>query len=430
MNRIKLLFYLKTAKKTKDGSSPIYLRLIVDQQKTEISLKRSLAAELWDNRMRKMKGKSTEATMFNEFLKTVEQQVYLAYSELFAAKKAVTAETLKNHLLGKEQSDKPKHNPIWLSRIYTEHNLSVKELIGRQFAPATYKRYQTSFDHTKSFIKYKYAAEDMDVAMIDCDFVYSYDQYLRTIKKCSHNTTVKYIMNFRKIICICLKRGFIENDPFKNYHERLRRVQKEYLEEAELEAIISKKFSCERLDQVRDIFLFSCYTGLAYIDTKQLMRDDITVEFDGQKWINIRRQKTNTEATIPLLPLALTLIEKYKHHTTVQRTGCILPVLTNQKMNAYLKEISDVCGIKKNLTFHMARHTFATTVTLNNGVGIESVSKMLGHTNLRTTQHYAKVKAFKIGNDMKALSNLLQKKLDNKNNEHFNDENSMNKATA
>jgi integrase len=185
---------------------------------------------------------------------------------------------------------------------------------------------------------------------------------------------------------------------------------REYLNEDELQALATKKFNIDRLGQVRDIFLFSCYTGLAFIDAFQLTYSNVSKGVDGNQWIFSARQKTDTPTRIPLLPTALEILDKYKSHPKCINSGKVLPVLSNQKMNSYLKEIADVCGITKTLTFHIARHTFATTVTLNNDVPIESVSKMLGHKSIKITQHYAKIIDRKVSADMQTLQKKLELK--------------------
>jgi site-specific recombinase XerD len=230
-----------------------------------------------------------------------------------------------------------------------------------------------------------------------------YEFYLRSVRKCNNNTAVKYVKNFHKIINQCLSNGWLNKDPFVNYKAKVKEVVREFLSEADIESMINKEFVSERLDLVRDIFVFSCFTGLAYIDVKQLTKTHISLGIDGDNWIFTTRQKTDTASKIPLLPIAQQIVDKYENHPVCLNENRLLPILSNQKMNAYLKEIADVCGINKDLTFHIARHTFATTVTLTNEVPIESVSKMLGHKNLRTTQHYAKVPDHKISNDMMIL---------------------------
>jgi integrase len=214
---------------------------------------------------------------------------------------------------------------------------------------------------------------------------------------------VKYIKNFGKIVRICLANGWITVNPILNYKAKVKNVDRVFLSAEELELLATKEFSIDRIAQVRDIFLFSCYTGLAYVDVKKLKASEVVNGVDGELWIYTKRQKTNIASRIPLLPPALRVIKKYKDHPKCVAEDRLLPVLSNQRMNAYLKEIADLCGINKDLTYHIARHTFATTVTLMNKVPIETVSKMLGHTSIKMTQHYAKILDFKISEDMAHL---------------------------
>ena len=205
---------------------------------------------------------------------------------------------------------------------------------------------------------------------------------------------------FKRIILIARNNGILIGDPFANYKIRLEKVDRGYLSEDEIKIILKKKMVSERLEQVRDVFIFSCFSGLAYVDVANLKEDNIRKSFDGNLWIITKRQKTNTDVNVPLLDIPKMILEKYKGKLP---NGKVLPIISNQKLNAYLKEIADVCGIKKNLTFHLARHTFATTTTLAKGVPIETVSKMLGHTNIETTQIYARITNNKISNDMQGL---------------------------
>jgi site-specific recombinase XerD len=227
--------------------------------------------------------------------------------------------------------------------------------------------------------------------------------YLRSEKKCCNNSALKYVKNFKKIIRFCLASGWLSQDPFRNYKSKVKIVDRVFLNQDEIDVITNKDFETVRLNQVRDIFLFSCFTGLAYADVQKLKRTEVVKGLDGEMWISTKRQKTDTPTRVPLLPSALYILSKYTCHPACEVNGRALPVSTNQKMNAYLKEIASVCGINKELTYHTARHTFATTVTLSNGVPIESVSKMLGHTNIKTTQHYAKILDIKVSKDMALL---------------------------
>jgi len=290
-----------------------------------------------------------------------------------------------------------------LLEIFQEHNDQVTQLVGKDFAAGTLERYETSLKHTRSFIQWKYKADDIDIKKLNYGFISGYEFWLKSVRNCNHNSTMKYLANFKKIVILCLKNGWISKDPFLGFKMSKKEVVREFLTEEELQLMQSKKFVSERINQVRDIFLFSCFTGLAYADVKKLKRSEINNGIDGEKWVFTSRQKTDTASRIPLLPLALQIMEQYANHPQCNNTGRLFPVLSNQKMNAYLKEIADICGLNKELTYHIARHTFATTVTLSNGVPIETVSKMLGHTNIKTTQQYAKILDLKISMDMQQL---------------------------
>ena len=292
-----------------------------------------------------------------------------------------------------------------LLEIFQEHNDEVESLIGKGFSPGTAERYRTCKKHVTEYIRKKYKKNDIPVQDVDHKFITGFEYYLKMTRKCAHNSAIKYITNFKKIIRIAYANDWIDKDPFVNWKGKLKIVEREFLTEGEIQRIIDLKFKIKRLDQVRDIFVFCCFTGLAYADVKKLTNADIVIGSDGEKWIKTRRTKTDTRSNIPILPIALAIIEKYEDDELLKEKDLVLPVLSNQKMNSYIKEIADCCGIVKNLTFHLARHTFATTVTLTNGVPIESVSKMLGHTNLRTTQHYAKILDMKVGKDMAVLRN-------------------------
>jgi site-specific recombinase XerD len=286
----------------------------------------------------------------------------------------------------------------------------METLVGREFAPGTLERYRTSLAHTRAFIQWKYGLINMEIDKLDYEFISEYAFWLKSVRHCSHNTTMKYLSNFKKVVLHCVKNGWLNRDPFLGFKLNKKEVVRTALTEKELQTIAAKKFTNERLNQIKYIFLFSCYTGLAYADVKKLKRTEIAIGIDGEEWLLTSRQKTETVSRIPLLPLALEIINRYQHHPQCCNNGKVLPVLSNQKMNAYLKEIADVCGINKNLTFHIARHTFATTITLSNGVPLETVSKMLGHKSLKQTQHYAKILDMKISEDMKTLKNKLAKR--------------------
>jgi site-specific recombinase XerD len=410
---ISILFYLKRAKINAQGLAPIFQRITINSRRLDNSTCKFVDPEKWNAETSKMKGTSEEARLINGHLDHLKLKILNVEKNLIKKDIPITFDSYKNELAGKKARER------MLIPIFQEHNRKIKELVGQEYAPGTLERYETSLKHTKNFITWKYNISDINIELIDHSFITEYEFYLRSERKCANNTAVKYIKNFHKIINQCLANGWLNKDPFSNYKAKVKEVIREFLSEAELEQMINKKFVSERLELVRDIFVFSCFTGLAYIDVKQLTPDNISLGIDGDKWIFKNRQKTDTASKIPLLPMAQHIIDKYADYPVCKNEKCLLPILSNQKMNAYLKEIADVCGIKKDLTFHIARHTFATTITLSNGVPLETVSKILGHTSLKTTQHYAKILDKKISEDMMilkskfALKSLTDKKLSN-----------------
>ncbi|WP_326982610.1 site-specific integrase [Chryseobacterium sp. MYb264] len=400
-----LLFYLKKAKINTQGEAPIYMRITIDGKISEISTKRTVLPSKWNCQAQSVKGSSEECKSLNFYLKTFEQKVYDTYHTLIRESEPVSCEILKNRLLGRDQKNR------MLIPIFQDHNDRMEKLVGKEYAKGTLTRYKTCLSHTKEFLQWKYDISDIDIRKINYAFLNDFEFFLRTENVCGNNTAVKYVMNFGKIIRICLNHGWLEKDPFMNYDSKFDEVTRVFLNEQELEKLFTKDFKNMRLSMVRDIFLFSCYTGLAYIDTRKLTTNNINIGLDGTRWIFTKRQKTKTTSNIPLLAQAECIVEKYKNHPTCVNSGRLLPILSNQKMNAYLKEIADLCGINKELTYHIARHTFATTVTLSNGVSIESVSKMLGHKNMRTTQHYAKILDSKVSEDMISLKQKFLDKI-------------------
>ncbi|MDP9077656.1 MAG: site-specific integrase [Bacteroidota bacterium] len=389
-----LLYFLKQS-----GNEPkkyIYLRITVDGHPVELSTKKQWWENRWDQEKGRASGVKQDAQELNFFLDMLENKVFKSRKQLIEDEELITAELLRDMLTGKA-------NRKMILEIFAEHNQQMEALVGKDYADGTLERYQTSYDHTKAFIQWQYQAEDRFIRKLDHFFIEQYAFWLKTVRNCNHNTTMKYLANFKKIVLICVKNKWLSGDPFANFKMTKLPVIREPLSDWELNTMIRKDFKNDRLNQVRDIFVFSCYTGLAYADVKKLKRAEIEKGVDGEQWIFTPRQKTDTPCPIPLLPVALQLIDQYAHHPKCANEDRVLPVLSNQKMNAYLKEIADICGINKELTFHLARHTFATTITLSNGVPIETVSKMLGHTTIKQTQHYAKILHSKISMDMASI---------------------------
>ena len=399
---LSLLFYIKKSKADEHGKANIYMRITLDGRRAECSVSRKVKLNEWNSKTQLTLGNSVASQEINRHLGVIKNKVYSIQQNFERDNQSYSATTLRDAILGNDKTKK------MLLEIFQEHNDKVESLIGKDFSAGTAERYRTCKKHVAEFIKKKYNQNDIHVQDVNHQFINGFEYYLKTTRKCAHNSAIKYITNFKKIIRIAHANDWIDKDPFLHWKGKLKIVEREFLTQEEIQKIIDKELRMERLDQVRDIFIFCCFTGLAYADVKKLTKDDVVIGVDGEQWVKTRRTKTDTRSNIPILPIAQTIIEKYKDNELMKIKNVVLPVLTNQKMNAYIKEIADLCGITKNLTFHLARHTFATTVTLSNGVPIESVSKMLGHTNLKTTQHYAKILDMKVSKDMEILRNKFK----------------------
>jgi len=396
-HKMSILFYVKSSKASKNGLLPIYQRVTINGARIELSTSRFVEKSKWNIAAGKIKGNSEEARLINSHLDILKNKVYETEKWMINNDQEINVQNFKNKLLGIEEKQR------MLLIIFEDHNKRMKELIGKEFSINTHKKYETALKHTREFLKKQYSINDIAIRKVDIAFINDFDFFLRNTKNCNNNSTIKYIRNFGKIIKQCYVNGWIEKDPFLSYKGKVREIERVYLSQEEIETIINKELKIKRLELVRDMFLFSCFTGLAYIDVFNLSKANIVIGIDGDKWISTHRQKTESASKIPILPVTQMIIDKYGNHPQCCIEDKLLPILSNQKMNAYLKELADICNIDKELTFHIARHTFATTVTLTNGVPIESVSKMLGHKNLRTTQHYAKVLDIKVSEDMKML---------------------------
>ena len=389
------LLYPKKSKALENEKVKLYLRITIDGKRSETATALEIDPEKWEGG--KMKGTKEEVKSFNAYLDTIKGKLYECHKNLLQDGADITAESLRNAYTGKGE------RPHYLIEVFKAHNSNIEKLIGMDYAKPTLTKYNTTVNHLECFLKWKYKISDISLSQLKYEFLSGFEFYLKTEKSIDHNTAAKYIKNTKKVINDCVAKGWLKANPFINYKITTKVVDRNFLSESELDILANKELKVERIALVRDIFVFSCYTGLSFIDVVNLTPNHIAIGMDREKWIFTSRQKTNTASHIPILPPAMAIINKYKDHPAAVNKGRLLPVLSNQKMNAYLKEIADLCEINKELTFHVARHTFATTVTLTNGVPIETVSKMLGHKKLQTTQHYAKILDTKISQDMSAL---------------------------
>jgi len=396
-----LLFYLKKPKNYVKGEAPIYLRITVDGIPKELSVKRSCEVLKWNAHAGRALGTKENVKALNSYLETYQAKVFEAKRKLIESDQLVTASAIKDVLMGVDQRDK------MLIRIFEDYNADVKKLIGIDYSQSTWTKYDRTKRFTQEFIQWKYKVDDIHIRQLNFEFVTQCELYYKTVRKCCHNTTLKYISILKMVILYCIANQWLDHDPFALFEMRKEDVEPTFLTKEEIQLITEKEISIDRLKRVRDVYVFCCFTGLAYADVEKLNRNEILIGVDNQLWIFTNRLKTKVKSRIPLLPASLRLIKEYEGDPACINSNKVLPVLSNQKYNAYLKEIADICGITKNLTTHTARHTFGTTVTLSNGVPIESVSKMLGHKKISTTQHYARVLDIKVSEDMQKLKDRL-----------------------
>lgn len=393
-------FLLRKNKPFSNGEVPILVRITLNGNRTEFIAKHNAKPETWNQSKNRAEGHSLYAKSLNSYLDRVYINLCDSMRDLEERGIEVSAENIKNNYLGLM-----KHNQITLLSLYDEHNIKMNALIGKGYAFSTLQKHYSTVGHLKSFLFENYKINDINIERIDNIFLTSFEFYLKSEKNISNNTTVKYMRNLGKVIRIALSAGYIKKDPFGNIKYHIEDVDRAFLDSDELGIIFNKSFENKRLEQIKDVFIFCCFTGLAFVDTKSLTKECIFNSTQGNKWIKKQRLKTKKWSHIPLLPQAEAILDKYKNHP-LRKTGVLLPIPTNQKMNAYLKEIADLCGINKNLTTHCARHTFATTVTLANNVSMESVSKMLGHSSILMTKQYARILDKTVEKEMEGLKEL------------------------
>jgi len=397
LNSFSILIWANKAKADVNGQIPLYARVTVMGKRAEISLKKKVNPKKWDAKTGFMKGSGEDVRTVNNHLNQVTNEIFKVYSDLQIAGDFVSAEEIKHKFTGNPMERRS------LLEVFDEHNKDVASVVGKDYVKATLRKYKTIRSKVAGFIQHKYSKPDLYLDALEFGFITGFEKYLKIEAGIDHNTAMSYIKRLKRIINISVNNQWISSNPFAGFKCTTRKVVREELTEDELEKLAEKKFSIRRLEEVRDCFLFSCYTGYAFVDAQKLSPENVIISKDGEIWIKTSRTKTEISANVLLMPQAFAIINKYKEHEGCMVNNRLLPMKSNQKMNSYLKEIADLCEINKNLTTHMARHTFATTVTLGNDVPIESVSKMLGHTKITTTQIYARTKEKKVGRDMKAL---------------------------
>ena len=395
--RCNVLVYMRKTNLKKNGKAALFLRVTINGKRWDSALNMGIDPKEWDAKKEKATGENRDSNLVNETVESAKYRVQKIKLSLENEGKLLTLDGIKAKFLDKDLNSRT------LLDLFQKHNEESKQKIGVQIAYATYERYMTCYNHLKEFLKKEYKANDLPVYDINKRLYEKFELFLKKDKKCAHNTSVKYIMNLNKIVRIAVDQGWIPRSPYKDMKYRLEEIDKPYLTKEELDLIIEKKIEIKRLDTVRDVFVFCCHTGLAFSDIKELTEENLKPGVDKQMWIIKKRKKTNVISRIPLLNPAAKIIEKYKDSIKTGNPDVLLPVPSNQKMNSYLKEIADISGITKILTTHTARRTFASTIMLQNGVNMEAVSKMLGHTSLFMTRKYAKVDEFFIAQETEKI---------------------------
>lgn len=393
-NTLSVLFIIKKAKLLKNGEAPICMRITVNKRVAEVMIKRSIPVDLWNQKKECSKGKDRVATELNHYINTVRAKVLQIHRELEIDNKPITADIIKDCFYGRDKAQRS------LLEVYAEHNEKCRALIGKEYTESTVTKFDTSINRLKEYIRSCYHRDDIMLAELDGQFIRDFDFWLKTEKHCQNNSALKHLKNLKKVIRIALANDWIKKDPFYGIHFKQEEVNVEFLSREELDILMNKDFAIKRLEQVRDIFVFCCFTALAFVDVQQLSREHLIKDNNGALWIRKARQKTSQMCNIPVLSIPQRILRKYEDNAECIKKGVLLPVISNQRMNAYLKEIADLCGITKRLTTHVARHTAATIVFLANDVSMENVSKILGHSNIRMTQHYARVLDSSIMRDM------------------------------
>jgi len=393
-----VLFYIKRNEPKKDGRVVIMVRITINGIRSQFSSKLLVQPEQWDSKNERVKGQVAEARNLNRLLENIGSSLNVHYNKFMSIDGHVTPERLRNIFLGLEEQEQT------IILYFDKYNDQYKLKVGTTSTHRTYTRYLLTRERLAEFMKQRYNLSDMPINEITVSFVDEFYLYIRNNTECNHNSSLKFLQRFRTILYFAKNNGLSFNDPFGSFRFRYDKVNRGYLDQDELDILYTKKFPSARLSQVRDIFIFSCYTGLAYVDVFELTEDKIRKAFDGHLWIMTKRQKTDVNTNVRLLDIPLAILEKYKGK---QKNGKVLPVISNQKINDYLEEIADICGIGKKITFHVARHTFASTVALGNDVPMESIQSMLGHADIKTTQIYAHVIDRKLSRDMDNMAKAV-----------------------
>ena len=395
-----VFFFIKRTKLLDNGEAPICLRIKVNGIVAESQIKRSILPRLWDQPTEACKGRDRKSVEINQYIRMLKLRVLTIHRELELSGAHFTARLIMNKLYSAEEKQT-------LVALFRKHNDEIRKLIGIDYEKRTVSRYDSCCNYLVDMLKRDYGKDDVAMVELDGPMIRNFEMHLKLVRGCQQNTIIRYMKCFKKVVNQALADGLITRDPFISIRFTAKAVNKDTLTKDELDILMNRKFQVKRLEHVRDTFIFCSFTGIAYIDAHTLRAEHLMRDNKGDLWIKKRREKTDIEFHVPLLKIPRQILEKYKDDSDCQRTGLLLPITSNQKMNDYLKEIAELCEIKKHLTTHTARRTYATTVCHESGVAIENIAKMLGHTDTRMTLHYTKISDKTIKRDMEQVREIF-----------------------
>ena len=393
-----ILFFIKRKKLLKNGDAPVYMRVTVDGRFLEASLKRGVNPKTWNEKKQRSTGRDRLSLELNDYLDDTLAKILKIHQRFADEKKIINPKTILDEWTGRIEKPKMLCEEFRADNEKYRQRLEIGDVVLN-----TVLRNERAERYLGEFIRKKYKAEDIPFSAIDNAFVRDFHLFLRVDKKQEQNTANKYCKILKRIVTLALDNKWMEVNPFQGVRFQAKATNRQFLTEKELSTIMNKKFTLDRLNVVRDIFVFCALTGLSFSDVEGLKPEHVSVDDDGNYWIHKARQKTKNVCSIPYLESARAIAEKYKGHPLCEKRGVLLPVISNQRMNSYLGEIAGICGINKPLTMHIARHSFAC-LALANGVSMEIIARMLGHSDIRTTKIYAKVIDKSIAEQMSGLS--------------------------
>lgn len=389
----KLLFYLKKNEPRKNGNVPIMGRITIDGKPKTFGTKLEIDAKSWDLKYGRVLGKSNQATNINNKLDKIRVRIDKIYEDLMKDQGFSTAEKVKLIFLGIGVMDDS------ILTVFKSQNENFGKMVAKgKRSGSTYSKYRKVYEHLADFIELRYHRKDMAFRELNSDFIREFDFFLRVDKECTHNTVWVYTMPVLALTELAVKKGLIKENPFEDYKITMEEKDRGYILKEDVERIMLYKPKNKTTELIKDLFIFSCFTGLSYIDIKKLKRSNIQSFFDGHQWIISRRKKSDVASNVRLLEIPKRIIDKYIGST---RNDFVFPVPSNGTCNTHVGKIIKEVGIvtEFKITFHIARHTFGT-MFLTEGVPLESLSKMMGHKNISTTQIYAKITSMKISKDM------------------------------